>query len=169
MEWKEKGLETIFGGVVLFLGSFFVKKAKPVWKELRRMSLLTNKVDELNKKAEITEKRLRALLAASSEPSFICNNEGEIIFVNAAWLEMTGMRKESDALGFGFLAVIPDDDIDDTIRDTKFFIDHPSSSELNVRYQHFVTKEIINTIVRAEPLKYDGELFETIGRVRIIK
>jgi len=169
MEWKEKGIETIFGGVILFLGSFFVKRARPFWKELKRMSLLTDKVDALAKQADIAEKRLRAVLYTSSEPSFICNEKGEIIFVNPAWLRMTGMRTEKDAFGFGYLAVIPDEDIEMMVRENERFLKHPFSFEDEVRYLHFVTKKIIITRVRSEPVMYGGILFETIGTITEIK
>lgn len=169
MDWKEKGTETIFVGVIAFFGSIFVKKIKPMWKELRRISKLTDGVDDLVKKSDIAEKRLRAVLYSSSDPIFINNNEGEVVFVNPAWLALTGMKTEKDAYGFGYMAVIPEDDRDDRERDNKRLVDHPSSFEGEIRFQHFITKEIIVTMCRSEPVEYDGELVETIGRLTIIK
>ena len=169
MEWKEKGIETIFGGVILFLGSFFVKRARPFWKELKRMSLLTDKVDALTKQAEIQDMRLRAVLYTRKEPVFICNDRGEVTFVNPPFLELTGLRTEKDAFGFGYLAVIPDEDIEMMVRENERFLKHPFSFEDEVRYLHFVTKKIIITRVRSEPVMYGGILFETIGTITEIK
>jgi len=169
MDWKEKGLEAAYLGVIAFFGSLFVRKVKPVWRELKRMSRLTDTVDELNKKADIAEKRLRAVLYSSSDPIFINNTEGEVVFVNPAWLAMTGMRTEKDAYGYGYMAVIPEEDREEMEINNKRLLKHPSSFEGVVRFQHFVTKEIILTTCRSEPVEYEGELVETIGRLTIIK
>ena len=168
MEWKEKGLEAIFAAAIAFVGAIFVKKAKPAWNELRRLTRLTDNVDELNRNVGINDALVRSILHTASDAIFISNTKGEVIFVNMAYLQLTGMRTQKDAYGFGFLQVIPEDDREDILEQGERLAKHPSSFEDIVRFEHFITKEIITTLCRSEPLFYKGELVETLGRLTII-
>ena len=170
MDWKEKGAETIFIGMLAFLGSFLVKKVKPVWKELKRMGGVTDKVDEQSLKIYILEKTLDKLMHTDPNPVFITNRDGELVYANPAWIRMTGFSDATLAYGKGYLRAIVKHDREEMEQMSERLTEHPSSFEGDVRFQHLVTKEIINTVCRSEPIfGVDGEVIKTIGRLYIYK
>jgi len=168
MDWKEKGTETVFVGIIAFLGSIFVKKFRPAWKEIKRIAALADTVDELKKEAAISKAREIAIFDTETDPIFILNEKGEVKYVNTAWLQMTGMRTQTDAYGMGYMRVIPEKDRERISEQNEMLNKHPSSSEDSMVFEHFVTKEHILTIYRSQPVFYNGTLVETVGRIKII-
>lgn len=169
MDWREKGIEAIYLGVIAFLGSAFVKRFKPSLKGAKRMYGVIDEVDVLKKEVGVLKDLIQKILYTAPDPIFKVNNKGEVIFVNPAWLQMTGVRTEKDAFGFGFMKAIPEDDRDAMVDQSEMLTKHPSAFEGEIRFQHLVTDDIILTICRSEPVFYNGEHIETIGRLTIIK
>ena len=176
MEWKREWNEKIFVGVITFLGGIFVKKARPTWNQLKRLANSSDDIDrirreilELKKNNELTNERLEKLMYTSENPIFITNNEGEVISVNLAYLEMTGIRTYKDALGIGYMQAIPHSNRDYMKEQMELFAEHPSSFIDQLVFQHISNGNIIVTKCRSEPILFDDELFETIWRLTIIK
>lgn len=168
MDWQER-FETAFVGVLGLIGLWLVKKSKPLYNMAKRVYGLMQELDILKKDVGIVKDRQLKVLYTSSHPVFIVNPKGEVIFVNPAWLEMTGIRTEKDAFGFGFLKVIPEKNREAMIEQNELLSKHPSAFEGEVEFQNLITDEIILTICRSEPVFYNGEHIETIGILTIIK
>ena len=121
------------------------------------------------KESFILRAKQMALVYCAPDPIFISNSQGEVTFVNPAWLNMTGMPTASDAYGYGYIKVVHPINKKSIQDDGELLIKHPSSYENVVIFQHFKTKKAIHTICRSEPIRdEEGNLVETIGRLSII-
>lgn len=169
MEWKEKATDILFVGVSGLVGGWIVKKFWPSVKNAKRMYGLLTELDWLKKEVVVMKERQFKILYTAPDPIFICNPKGEVTFVNPAWLQMTGIRTEKDALGFGFMKAIPEEDRDNLLEESERLVEHPGSYEGIVRFQHIGTTDIVTTMCRSEPYYYNGEHIETIGRLSILK
>ncbi len=169
MEWKEKGLEAIYLGAIAFVGSIFLKKSKPVWKELKRMSTITERMDLLTRKVAILESAKLAEYDTSPIPTFIVNTDGELTYANPALGDLLGFSTLDDVHSKGWMRAVPDDNIETVEKITKRLVEHPSSYECNLKLWHIKTKEFIYTKLRIELVTDDkNEIVETIGKLQIL-
>lgn len=146
---------------------FVSKKLNPFIKEIKRVAGASDRVDKLESELDIVTKRQFALIYIDTRPIFIINKKGEVSHVNAAWLEMTEMQSERDALGFGYMQAIPEEDKEMMIDRSEMFLDHPGSFSGEVRFQKVRSRQIITTYCRSEIIKDNETLYETIGILSI--
>jgi len=146
---------------------FVSKKLTPFIKQFKRVAVVSGRVDKIEKELDIVTKRQFALIYVDTRPIFILNKKGEVIHVNAAWLEMTEMQNERDALGFGYMQAIPDADKEMMMDRSEMFLEHPGSFSGEVRFQKIRSKQIITTYCRSEVIKNNETLYETIGILSI--
>ena len=142
---------------------FIAKKIKPVVRLAKRVAVVSDRVDELENKVEIVEKRQFALIYVDTRPIFIMNKKNEVTHVNTAWLEMTEMQSEREALGFGYLQAIPEEDKEMMMDRSEIFLEHPSAFSGNVRFKKVKTGKIITVHCRSELINQNEMLYETVG------
>lgn len=146
---------------------FVSKKINPFIKQFKRVAEVSGRVDEIERELDIVTQRQFALIYVDTRPIFILNKKGEVSHVNAAWLEMTEMQNERDALGFGYMQAIPEEDRDDMMGKSEMFTQHPGSFAGEIRFKKVKSKQIITTYCRSEVIKNDETLYETIGIISI--
>lgn len=154
----------------------FTKYFKNLFKRGSYISILqanvkenAKRIDELNTLIYIANAEHMALCYCAPDAIFITNEKGEVIFVNPAWLLMTGIPTTKDAYGLGYLRVIHKENIDFVKESTISLIEHPGSFDNYIIFQHYHTKAKITTLCRSEPIFDDkGVLRKTIGRVSVI-
>ena len=139
------------------------KKVSPLIKEIRKIAGVSDRMDAIEKKTDLIEKRQMALISVDNRPIFILNEKNELKSANEAWLEMTEMTNEKDALGFGYLQVIPEDDRDMIIKRSELFLKHHTSFAGNVRFIKLRSKKIFTAYCRTDIIKDNEILVETIG------
>lgn len=172
MSW-DWAIDSFKAGILVLLTwgtNYLRKKALPFLKEFRRFLKLTEIVDRIDNEVGVLKSKQMASLHTDVHPIFIMNNEGEMIYANPAWCDMTGFTNVKDAYGKGYLKAIPPEDIEMIEKQNERLVEHPSSYEGEIRFRHIKTKEIINTICRSELVHGRNEvLVETVGRLFILK
>jgi PAS domain-containing protein len=129
----------------------------------------TERIDELHTQVYISNAEHMALAYCAPDAIFFNNEKGEVIFVNPAWLAMTGMPTVKDAYGFGYHRVIHKESLEFVKENTKSLIEHPGSFDNYIIFQHYHTRAKITTLCRSEPIFDDkGVLKKHIGRVTVI-
>lgn len=154
----------------------FTKSFKGFFKRGTHISALqasvkenTKRLEELNTLIYIANAEHMALAYCAPDAIFITNEKAEVIFVNPAWLLMTGIPTTKDAYGFGYLRVIHKECMEFVKENTKSLVEHPGSFDNYIIFQHYHTKAKITTLCRSEPIFDDkGVLRKTIGRVTVI-
>jgi PAS domain S-box-containing protein len=157
-------------------GGELTKSVKGFFKNSTHISTLqasvkdnTKRIEELNTQIYIANAVQMALAYCAPDAIFVNNEKGEVIFVNPAWLSMTGMPTAKDAYGFGYLRVIHKESLDFVKENTKSLIEHPGSFDNYIIFQHYHTRAKITTLCRSEPIFDDkGVLQKTIGRLTVI-
>lgn len=109
MDWKEKGTETIFVGIIAFLGSLFVKKFKPSFKTAKRMYGLVSEVDVIKYELELLKSLQDAKFHLSSDCIFQCDKYGKCVRVNQSICDLFG-ADEDEMLGYGWADFIAEDE-----------------------------------------------------------
>lgn len=89
-DWKSQVAEKTFIGALVLFGAWAVKKSKPAWKGLIRLSRLTSDVDELKKKYAVLHHTLEAVITVDSECVFLSNEQGFCTFANDRICELLG-------------------------------------------------------------------------------
>jgi PAS domain-containing protein len=148
---------------LLFTANWIRKKFKPTFKHIKRITEVSDRVDKIEKDLDLVKKRQTALIEVDNRPIFILNGKGEVIKVNSAWLDMTEMKSEKEALGFGYLQAIPEDDREMMVERNELFVEHPSVFSGEIRFLKVKSKQIITAYCRSEPIKNGEILIETIG------
>lgn len=196
MDWKDKGFEAIYVGGLSLIGGWFLKKYKPLSNQILklykiservdelekrqdiadrdtniRVDLFSNKFDRLESRVDVRENTIKALLDLDDMATFILDNKGDLIYVNEAWLEITGLPNAEAAYGFGYMSVIPDEDKANVILDHENQLKHPSTRYRDtIRFQKYKTKIITEYFCKSIPIfDYKNVLHNIIGRVYIIK
>jgi len=175
MAWIGDSVRAGVGGILTAAIIFLWKKGKPAFNFIKVILDSGDSIEKLNDQQHeqaieisILKSKQMALLHTSLEPAFITAPNGDLIYVNPAWLEMTGFRDPKDAYGYGYLKCIPVLDRGELLKHVELLIQHPSPSETVIRFQQLGTGKIITTMCRTE-LVHDGNgvLIETVGRLRI--
>lgn len=129
----------------------------------------SKKIADLENDIYIANAKQMALVYCAPDAVFVNNNKGEVIFVNPAWLDLTGMPTAKDAYVYGYMRVIHKENIDWVKENNKSLAEHPSSFDNYIIFQHYKTRAKITTLCRSEPI-FDnkGVVQETIGRLTVI-
>lgn len=168
-DWKAQVAEKTFIGALALFGAWLVKKSRPAWKWGVKMSSIDSRVDKIELELSIERSSRIAALKAATDPVYIMNAEGDMIFANPAFMDMIGYNNAEDIYGKGYLMAIPAEDLERVEAISERLIDHPSSFEGKVRFQH-KDGSIVNTIVRSELIKdKNGVLIERLGRIFILR
>lgn len=170
MEWKEEAAKTIIGGLIIFIGSYFFKLAKrsitplkKIIKNAQEIDRLVISVDELNKIQD-------AIIEIHRSPIYFTDKDGGIIYVNTAWVEMTGFTNAEDAYGMGYMRAVSDEDEQDIMKINQTYYKHPTDIEGFVVFVNLRTKTRIPCKYRSKVVKNDkGEFIKGIGILEIIK
>lgn len=164
-DWKIDSFKILMAGLIGWGGKEVAKRFLPVVNVVKRVY----KIEELEQESAITKSKLMAILHISTDPMFISNPKGELIYVNPSWSEMTGIDS-NDAHGLWFsVAVHPDSEIEMKKRGDMSVL-HTSPYFGLISYKHADTGKIIKTYCRSE-LVHDKEdkHIETVARLSIIK
>src|SRR5690349_260940 len=86
------------------------KKVVPIWKYAQKVVKAVDQIDDAHRDIQIIKNTIRAAFHTDKNPVFILNSKGAVIYVNPAWLEMTGFIDTKDAYGFGYMMAIPLED-----------------------------------------------------------
>lgn len=176
MGWKWDTQTTFTALLIAGLGTcggYIFKQIAPGYKSWKKFLKKLHRVEDLDlmeTRLEILENTFVAWYDILEDPIYKTSPSGEVTYVNAAWLEMTGITDSKNAFGFGYMAAIPDEDFAKIERLHDLHQAHPSSFRGNVRFKNVQTGEIITTRCKAA-LVYDfkDNLIETIGRIYILK
>lgn len=169
-EWKEDTFKGLIAIILGWGGAYLGKKTKLIYSHFRDLMQVNSKVTELETEFSILQDRQRGLMRTDPIPIYITNEKGEVTFVNAAWMEMTGFRDSEDVKGYGFMRCIPDEDVAKTKERGEMLRDHPSTFFGEVRFKNVQTGNLIITNCMRELVFNDkGCLVETIGRIYIKK
>jgi PAS domain-containing protein len=169
-DWKEDSFKGAIGIVVAWAGAYTAKRFRPSIKYVKAWFKMKDSVTKLEYNHAILNNSFKALLQIDRHPIFIVNNKNEVVFVNAAWMEMTGMRDSKDALGFGWLQAIPEKDRDRILEQGERIQEHPSNFAGHVEFQNVQTGTPTNTWCRSVPVFDDENKFDSIiGRLYIVE
>lgn len=166
-DWAIDTFKTLIGAAIIYVANWLREKFKPTLKHLKRINEVSDRVDVMESDLLVMKSRQMALIDVDHRPIFIMNSKNEVVKVNSAWLEMTGMKTEKEALGFGYLQAIPEEDREMIQERSDFFLEHPSPYSGEVRFKNVHTKEIIIAYCRSEFFNKDQKLYETIGMLHI--
>ena len=167
--WKDKVSETIVIGVITFIGSWLVKKAKKSITPINEWAKGIKTISKTKNDSHYTLELVKMLLYLSSDPMWVMTIKGEFESGNKAWCELVGFEDDRQALYMGFMRCIPDDHADIIRQRNKDFAEHPVEVEEIITLKHIVTgKEFeVNCITKLiydenkKPIKLLGKL-ETI-------
>lgn len=167
-DWAVDTFKALLAAAAMWIANWLRKNAIPYMKELQRYKTLLDRVERLEIELSIEKSKGMAGLYVDPAPVFITNMKGEVIFVNPAWLEMTGLPSEKDAIGFGFMKVIPQEDREALEYQAELLMQHPGTWVGTVRFKHWKSKQIINTTCVTEVVHdRDGRFIETVGKLKI--
>ena len=178
MDWKEKGLEASYLGVLAVIGTWLVKKFKPFTKWASVMYKLSERTDILEKKekknevrVDVLENFIKATLDLDSDATYLTDESGEVTYVNTEWLNITGLPNAESAYGFGYMSVIPEEDKQRIQHEHDLFQKHPNTRyNGTVRFQHYETKIITEYNCKSIPVfDYENNIKKTIGRIYVIE
>ena len=170
IDWAPYTFRLLIGAAALWLLKQMKNKATPIYKAIKKLSEVVNRVDALELKISIVDAKQLALIEMDPDPIFITDNESNVLYVNMSWLAMTGIRDVDHAKGKGYMQAIAIDYLPEFEKLVTRYLKHDSSFEGYIFFQHILTKEIIKTLCRSEPI-YDVNkvLLGSIGRLLILK
>lgn len=90
MDWKETAAEKTFIGLLALAGAWVVKKSKPAWKKMIRLSKLSSDVDDLKRDYAVLHQTLEAIITVDSEAVFLSNEAGYCVFANDSLCDLFG-------------------------------------------------------------------------------
>ena len=175
MDWKEKGLEASYLGVLAIVGTFLAKKFKPFTKWASMMYNLSNRVDILEKELKVNvekletriavdENMIKALLDNSKTAAFMLDKNFELNYVNSTWMGKFGFTNDEEAFGVGFLRAIPESYIVKMERQMKNSREHPGRFSEPVFFRHVKTGVEFWMLCMSTPIyDYKGKVHGTLG------
>jgi len=126
-------------------------------------------VELLVQKVEIIMGRQVAMLHECTSPMYECNADGDLIDVNRAWSEMTGLSKD-DAVGQGWKKIIFREDLEYVIKLGQDFVENGETFNDTFTMKNYITKEVFKVQSTAtKVLNKDGKIISIIGAVNKIK
>jgi len=161
------GFKAAIAGVLTAVGIWLRKNFIPTVKALKKFSALLDRVQLMENRLRKLELLHDALNDIDKHPIFKTNSKGEVIYVNAAWCDMTGLQAR-DALNLGYMAVIAEENIGLVERENERLVKHPGSFSGKIIFRHATKGYLINTWCRSEVLRMEENGIETIGRLYII-
>ncbi len=166
----ETTFKTLIGLALAASAKYLFTKIKPGYIAIKKWLKVAEKVDELHKEAATLKSAQLAMHHINKDPIFLTNPKGEVTFVNAAWLNMTGIGDSRDAIGFGYLRAIPHEDLEYIKRQSDTLQEHPSPFSGKIRFKHIHTGDIYVTDCRSELIfNHEQKHVETIGRLYVIE
>jgi PAS domain S-box-containing protein len=140
-------------------------KAFKLWvsnvsKSLQLITELAEKVNIMASKQEIITDNISAAL-------FECNPIGEVISVNKAWQELTGLE-ENLAIGDSWKQMIHEDDLQKVEKRGAEFSKAGTNYDGYFRIRNYKTGEVISVHATSEKLfnKVTGECYSIIGTLK---
>ena len=176
MQWKWDAQSTFTALLIAGLGTcggYLVKQIMPIYKSFKNLFKRLKRIEDIEDietRIEIIENTFIALYDISIDPMFKTNNNGEVTYVNVAWLDMTGITDSKNAYGFGYMAAIPEEDIAKISRLNEQYTSHPSTYIGNIRFKNVTTGSIIEANCKSTVIyDFKNNITETIGRIYILK
>lgn len=139
MEWKDKGAEAVYVGLIAFLGSWLLKLAKKHFIPVKTNIKNLWKVGEVEKDANYSKELILAVIHFSDYPMFLMDMKGDLKEVNSAWLDAMGFNDPQEAYDMGWLRAIPDIHIDLMLKRNKQFVEKASSFVGVIHFQNVET------------------------------
>ena len=167
-DWADtfKGLIATAIGAVATLS---YKRLKPTYYLIRKYLSLVSRTEKLANDVSILQAQKVALFHTDRNPIVVKNSEGELIYCNPSFLDLTGLDNMEDALRFGFTQAIHPDDRERADRLREQQIHHPSQMYGTIKFKNIKSGSTVLTVYRTKLVhNYKGELIETIGRLYII-
>jgi PAS domain S-box-containing protein len=170
-DWKEKIIEA---AIAIVLGWIGVGAGKAYKAKKGKLKTIIRNIGDLNETADISaasEALLLAFLDSYEVAAYLTNDKGEVTYVNAAYLDLTGFEDSRDAHDFGYLDSVPDEDRERILKEHDFTKQHPSRSAGKIRVRQIGTGKLIECRCKITPIyKKDGEtLLKSIGFIRPFK
>lgn len=170
MEWKDKGTEAIYVGLIAFIGSWLLKVFKRYFTPFKTNFNNISKIGEIGYDAHYSKELILGYIHFSEKPMFLMDMNGDLKNVNSAWLDATGFNDPQQAYDMGFLQAIPDRHVDMMIKKNEQFVKKPSNSEGIVVFKHIETGEEFKANVRTMLLRNkEGKPIMSLGILDIIK
>lgn len=107
-------------------------------------SSVFDKVDQVLDNQEILKQTHNATLYLDSTPIFKTNMNGECIFVNVAWLKLSGYNDPKQAYGFGWLRSIHPDDRERLKEELMESVESETQLVTSYRKINVTTKDVFN-------------------------
>jgi len=172
--WLITGLKTAIGAGLTLLVNHYRKPAI-VW--IRGAIKLNEKVAALEKENEetkielsIAKSRDEVSWKTDDSPVFRTNMQGELIYVNQAWLDLLEYTNPEHAYGVRFLDVIHHDDKERVLLIMDDMKNHPTSFADYIAYQTRITRKKLIMLVVSEIIKdKNGKMIEVFGRLHTPK
>jgi len=170
MDWKEEAAKTVIGGVIVFVGSYFFKLAKRSITPLRKIIKNAQEIERLIVSLDELSKVQDAIIEIHRSPIYFTDKDGGIIYVNTAWVELTGFTNAEDAHGMGYMRAVSDEDEQEIMQINQSYYKHPTDLEGIVVFVNLRSKIRIPCKYRSKVVNDDnGNFIMGIGILEIIK
>lgn len=163
-EWKDDLWKPALAAVLGWVSTKAGKKIVPFAKEVWKLKDVNKELAELKKQIYLHKEEMSALLHIMKMPMFVNNEKMELVWVNAAWLEMTGFRDPEDALGFGYLRAVPERYHSQYEAISEQMKRHPFNFTGTVVMRNVETKQEITCFCRTKDISDEnGNLVKVLG------
>ena len=166
IDWASDTFKALIAAAALWVSAYCRKQAIPLLNSIKKLSVVVNRVDDLELKVSIIDSRALALIETDANPIFVTDVDGNLIHANIEWLELTGFTDLDHAKGKGYMEAIPDDYIVPLEKILKRHSKHETSFECVLIFQHIKTKVRNTRLCRSEPIHDKNKvLLGSIGRL----
>ena len=156
--------------LLTWVGIYARKNAIPILKQLKEIYKIDDRVDIIENNLAVTINEQAALIHAATDPIFIIDAKGNMVYANPAWGSFTGFDNIEDAYGLGWMDAIQDAHLNRIERLHKRLLEHPSSYDDDVPMKNIKTKLPLLARCRTQLIRdKKGNIVKTIGRLQILK
>lgn len=166
IDWAPDTFRLLIGAAALWLLKQIKNKATPIYKAIKKLSEVVNRVNDLEIKVSGIDARALILIETDPDPIFVTDVQGNLIKANMSWLVLTGFSDIEHAQGKNYLQAIPVDFLSELEKLSERLIKHQASFEGVIPFQNIKTGVVVKMICRSEPM-YDLNkvLLGTLGRL----
>lgn len=162
-DWEDTG-KSLLLAFIIWASNQLRKKIIPVWGNVKRVWNLSKIVKDLEFTVYTEKNKLQALLQISPHPIYIINEEGEMIYANQAWIDLTGYKDEKEAYGLGYLRSVHPEDRSEVSNQRKLLANSDTAYNGQVRFRNLRTHEDITRTCVSQTFKDNiGKVIGTIG------
>lgn len=134
-----------------------------------KLTRVDGKIDGLDDHLKILTKVFNSTLYLDPNPIFKADAKGSCIFVNYAWLKLTGYTGQEEAYGIGWINAIYQEDKALVLDEWERCVETESLFNMQYRYMHRVTKEITKVHCRTTVIRdTKKKAIQIIGLVEVL-